>query len=175
MLRGYVDESGDRGTSPTATDFFVMSAIVVPRSSRAAQLLRASRFTSPTAGSWVVCCRTDAHRLPSAPVGAPSRSRRRLSRSSGTTLSSRRWPSRRTFESRLDESCSSAMAGGRRASRRPPGGADAWAQVRPSASSEVRAQAAVRDLGEGARRAHANGTGHHPLRALFLALRGSAA
>jgi hypothetical protein len=29
MLRAYVDESGDRGTTPTATDFFVMSAAIV--------------------------------------------------------------------------------------------------------------------------------------------------
>jgi hypothetical protein len=36
MLRAYVDESGDRGTSPTATDFFVMSAVVVDDASRAA-------------------------------------------------------------------------------------------------------------------------------------------
>jgi hypothetical protein len=29
MLRAYVDEAGDRGVSATATDFFVMSAVVV--------------------------------------------------------------------------------------------------------------------------------------------------
>jgi hypothetical protein len=28
MLRAYVDEAGDRGVSATATDFFVMSAVV---------------------------------------------------------------------------------------------------------------------------------------------------
>jgi Protein of unknown function (DUF3800) len=36
MLRAYVDESGDKGTSPTATDFFVMSAIIVDDAGRAA-------------------------------------------------------------------------------------------------------------------------------------------
>ncbi len=36
LLRAYVDESGDRGTSPTATDFFVMAAVVVDDTHRPA-------------------------------------------------------------------------------------------------------------------------------------------
>ncbi len=36
MLRAYVDESGDRGSSSTATDFFIMSAAVVSDDTRPA-------------------------------------------------------------------------------------------------------------------------------------------
>ena len=37
MLRAYVDEAGDRGVSATATDFFVMSQVVVSDTDRPVQ------------------------------------------------------------------------------------------------------------------------------------------